>query len=121
MKAKQLRKEMLSKSDTFINTHIKIQGSVFDKKRKLTDRDIQEILKMRKKGMSLDRIAKKFNVSVFIIHYHTSEVCRAKHLLSRNGIHYGKTVNYTLENRIARKKKLVKTGKVDKQLEEVLC
>ena len=121
MGAKQLREKVLGKSKTFIDTHIKIQGSMWDKKRKLDDKAIKKIRKMRDKGITLHTIAEKLNVSVFIVHYHTSAKCREKHLKSRNGIHYGNTVNYTIANRIDRKKGLIEMGKVDNQLKEILC
>ena len=121
MRIKQLREKVLSKPDCFINANIKIQGSVFDKKRKLSDKDIKTIKRMRKKGISLYKIAKEFNVSTFIIYYHTNKQCREKHLKSRNGIHYGTTVNYTLENRVERKRDLISSGLVDDQVRRIKC
>lgn len=121
MRIKQLREKVLSRSDCFINANIKIQGSVFDKKRKLSDKDIKTVKRMRKKGVTLYEIAKKFNVSAFIIHYHTSKQCREKHLKSRNGIHYGTMVIYTLENRVERKRNLISSGLVDDQVRRIKC
>lgn len=113
------RRSMLDKTNTEIDSVIRIQGTMYDKKRKISDRDLKMMRLMYKKGVSQKQIAMRFGVSCFTTSYYLNETTRDKHMKSRNGIHTGNTVNFTRKDRIERKKAMIILGHADDQIRRI--
>lgn len=88
-KTKISRKDVLKMTDAQIDKVVKIQGTKFDRKRKISDRTIASMKRMAGKGISVKEIAKKLDISPFMIKYHTDDTFRAKYNFFRSGKHTG--------------------------------
>ena len=74
-----MKKELLLRLDNKnLNKVVKIQGTKFDRNKKMSDKDIRLIQSMKNQGKSITEIAKKFNVSRNCIMYHTNEEYKKK-------------------------------------------
>lgn len=51
----------------YISSKIKIQDTKYDRRRKINDEQRQEILELRRKGLSYNKIAKRYEVSKSLI------------------------------------------------------
>ena len=105
------RKEIKNLNDFEVDQLVKIQGTQFDRKRKLTDKDIKSIKKLLSKGIGIEHIAEMFDVTVHTIKYNTDPDYRLHSINIRSGKHYGQTVMDTL-NRAAYKRSLVLKRKI---------
>lgn len=102
------KKSLLLLSDTQLNQTVRIQGTKFDRKRKVSDKTDAKMKELYNSGMSVIDIARLLNMNYGTVRYHVDEdynkLCR-----SRNGRHTGKT-HISVQDRIEYKRKLVKAG-----------
>lgn len=52
---------------------VKLEGTDYDRRRKLKNKDIIDIRKDHNRGATISSLAKKYNVSYNTIHYHVDE------------------------------------------------
>lgn len=101
------KKEVLGLSDYALDKVVKIQGTKFDRKRKISDNTISKIKYLRACGNSFSTIAKKLNVSYIAARYYTDEEFKNK-LNHRPGSHANG--NFTIKDRADYKRKLVSSN-----------
>lgn len=105
--------EILTMMDNELDKAVKIQGTEYDRKRKVKDVDIRKMSKMYNegKGKSIAEISRKMGLAINTVRYNVDPIYRAQHLAKCSGKHTGKDT-VTPSNRIAYKRKLVAAGKV---------
>ena len=108
---KMTKIDVLTMTDDKLDKVVKIQGTPYDRKRKLSEGDIQKMNKMAKAGKSLAEIASKFGVYSSTVRYNTDPIWRQTYNATRSGAHTGKD-RISVKNRIAYKRSLVAAGKV---------
>lgn len=108
---KQARVTILKYDDEKLDSIVKIQGTQYDRKRKLTDAQLKEIKEKLTKNIPVEALAKEYNVSEWVIKYNTDPAFREHQLKIRNGEHTG-VDTMTFENRVAYKRSLVKDKKI---------
>ena len=108
---KKARKVILTYNDEQIDALVKIQGTQYDRKRKLTDKQVSEIKQKLDKGISVEALAQQYNVSEWIIRYNTNPQFRAHQLAIRTGAHTG-VDTITFEDRVNYKRYLVEKKKI---------
>lgn len=108
--------EVLMLTDDKLDKAVKIAGTDYDRKRKITTSVAQKMESMVRKNKSLSDIADKFGVSEYTVRYNTdpafrmTEIWRCAEKTRRNGPK-GK-ITCTTKNRVAYKRSLVATGKL---------
>lgn len=108
---KMTKIEALCLTDEKLDKVVKIQGTPYDRKRKLSDATIRKMNKMAKSGKSLSEIANKFGVAWATVRYNTDPDWRQYFNATRSGAHTGKD-KISVKNRVAYKRSLVASGKV---------
>ena len=110
------RRQVLKLDDITLNRVVRIQGTQYDRKRVLTDKDIKKMNKLfNKKGLSVKEIAEIFDVSVCCVKYNVMPEWKAEFNAKRDGKHTGVDV-VTVEDRAAYKRYLVKRRKIKTRL-----
>lgn len=104
------RRDLLGMSDAQLDKVVKIQGTKFDRKRKISDKTIASMKRLVGKGIDVKEIAKKLDVSTFMIKYHTDDEFRYKFNFFRSGKHTG-VDKITPADRAQYKRDLVKSRK----------
>ena len=107
MKKKQIK--MLTPME--IDQLVKIQGTQYDRKRKLTDKDIKRITKLLASDVAIEDVAAMYAVTVHTIKYNTDANYRQHSIKIRSGKHYGETIMDML-NRAAYKRTLALKKKI---------
>lgn len=102
--------ELLTLTDNKLDDVVKIQGTKYDRKRKLSDATIKKIINLAKK-YDYKEIARKLDLNPVTVRYNADPVWRALYNETRSGKHTGKD-RITKTNRIAYKRSLVAAGKV---------
>lgn len=105
------RKQVLQLDDMTLDQKVKIQGTQFDRKRKLTDKDWKKVNKMLKKGLDYKQIAEMFGVTPHCIRYGVDEEYRLHSIAIRSGKHTG-VDTCTFENRVEYKRYLIQKRKI---------
>lgn len=100
---------ILMMPDDVLDDVVKIQGTRYDRKRKVTPEMAHEMLEMRNAGYGVEVIAYEFGVSTTAVKYNTDEVFRKKHLSGCTGAHTGKD-NITISDRVEYKRQLIAQG-----------
>lgn len=113
------KKDILELSDKELDKVVKIAGTQYDRKRKISDKQIESAKRLVKRGKSFEYIIKKLklNVTENTIRYHLDEAYRRYRIDHAN---YGRSVaackrgdyNEILKDRAAYKRKLVARGRV---------
>ena len=103
MKRKYKRLFALSNSD--FDHKIIIEGTEYDRRRKLTDKDIKNIKKLFKKNYTISEIAERYNVANSTIRYHIDEEFKNKR--NKNRVFYGAYSIGDVNERIRYKKYLI--------------
>lgn len=113
------KKDILELSDKELDKVVKIAGTQYDRKRKISDKQIESAKRLVKKGKSFEYIIKKLklNVTENTIRYHLDDAYRRYRIDHAN---YGRSVaackrgdyNEILKDRAAYKRKLVARGRV---------
>lgn len=95
-------------TDLEVDKKVRLVYTQYDRKRKLSDRNIATIQRLLTKGKrTVAQLAKKYHVTEHTIRYNTDPEYRQHALDIRDGKHYGEG-HVTVENRIAYKRKLLK-------------
>jgi len=99
-------------SDAEIDKMFKINGTQFDRRRKLTDAQIEKISKMYQKGKTIEFLAKKFQVKPQTIRYHVDKDFRAMKIASVT--YHPDSIDYATRTaeRVAYKRELIASGKL---------
>lgn len=105
------RLETLTLTDNALDSAVKIQGTKYDRKRKVSDSSLKKMLAMAKKNSTYQEIAKKLGMNPTTVRYNIDPLWRAEFNRKRDGKHTGKD-KITKINRIAYKRELVAAGKV---------
>ena len=93
-------------SDLEVDRAVKIQGTPFDRKRKLTNKEVRYAKKLHEQGFPITKIAKAFKVSWQTIKYNIDPEYR-KYVLSKvSGVHTG-NLNCGFADRVAYKRSLI--------------
>ena len=102
------RKSLLLLPDTQLNQTVLIQGTKFDRKRKVSEKTDAKMKKLYASGMTVSEIARLLDLNYGTVKYHVDEeynrLCRSK-----GNPHTGKT-RISVQDRIEYKRKLVKAG-----------
>ena len=115
------KKDILELSDKELDKVVKIAGTQYDRKRKISDKQIESAKRLVKKGKSFEyRIKKlKLNVTENTIRYHLDEAYRRyriDHANYENSVKPAccsqKDYNEILKDRAAYKRELVARGRV---------
>lgn len=105
------KKDILKLTDAELDAKVKIQGTKYDRKRKISDRTISRMKRMSKRGKTPIQIAEKLGISVMGVKYNLDPEFKKLHNQKRSGAHTG-TDHITPEDRIAYKRSLVSKGKI---------
>lgn len=103
--------ETLTLTDGALDKAVKIQGTPYDRKRKISSSTLKKMLSMAKKNKTYKEIARKLGLNSTTVRYNIDPVWRAAYNLKRDGKHTGKT-NISILDRVAYKRSLVAAGKV---------
>lgn len=103
--------EILTMMDGALDKAVKIQGTQYDRKRKVSNATIKKITKMFDNGKDVAEIARKMGLTARTVRYHADPVWRKEYIAKLSGKHTGKN-KISVSNRIAYKRKLVAAGKV---------
>ena len=111
LKSKKRKLEILELDDVALDKQVKIQGTPFDRKRKISDKTVKKMMKLSNKGKSIQEIAKELGIGATSIRYNIDPVFKAEFNAKRSGLHTGKT-NMDRINRAQYKRELVSSGKI---------
>lgn len=103
--------ELLTMTDDALDATVKIQGTEFDRKRKVAPAILKKMASMYKKKSSISEIANKLGLNYLTVRYNVDPVFKAEFNAKRDGKHTGKD-NITIKDRVAYKRSLVAAGKV---------
>lgn len=105
------RSEILKMKDSDLDKTIKIQGTRFDRKRKVSNATITRMRKMFDKGKSISEISNVTGLCYSTVRYNVDDNWRKQHIASLSGKHTG-TTNITKEDRILYKRTIVDSRKM---------
>ena len=111
-KEKKARKIVLNYDDETLDSKIKIQGTSFDRKRKLDSKQMKKLQYDFTEGMSVKDLSIKYDVSEWVIKYNTDPEFKAHQLKLREGKSKTHKNIMDAENRVNYKKYLVKAKKI---------
>ena len=112
-KEKKARKIILATyDDETLDSKIKIQGTSFDRKRKLDSKQMKKLQFDFAEGMSVKDLSIKYGVSEWVIKYNTDPEFKAHQLKLREGKSKTHKNIMDAENRVNYKKYLVKAKKI---------
>lgn len=110
---KKARKTILTYDNGTLDSIVKIQGTQYDRKRKLTERQVAEIVDELGEGIPVEALAQKYNVSEWIIRYNTDPAFRAHQLKLREKKSKAHINVMDFEDRVAYKRNLIKSKKIE--------
>ena len=90
---------------------VKIQGTKYDRKRKLSESTLTKMKKMSNKGNTVSEIAKKLCLNYGTVRYNVDPIYKSEYNAKRDGKHTGKD-KISIVNRVAYKRSLVAAGKL---------
>ena len=93
-------------TNSAVNSLIKLQGTDYDRRRKLTLSDIRDIKKKYDNGHSIASLAKEYKVVNNTIHYHVDEEYKKMHNKRRNESTRSKYTYDGVKSRLEYKKQL---------------
>ena len=108
---KMTKIDVLMMTDDKLDKAVKIQGTPYDRKRRISESTIKQMLKMSGAGKTIAEIANKLDINPQMVQYHTDPIWKASYNANRSGKHYGKD-HISVKNRVAYKRSLVAAGKV---------
>lgn len=109
----------MSKTATLksIDKAVTLKGTQYDRKRKLTDKEVLKIKKSLSSGRkTVAQLAEKYDVTPFTIKYNTDPEFRQHAISVRSGKAYG-TVTCDFQNRVEYKERLLGSKKYQKYVE----
>lgn len=107
------RSEILKMKDSDIDKAVKIQGTRFDRKRKISNYTLYRMKTMFAKGMTIPEIATALGLNYHTVRYNVDEDWKKEYNAKRSGAHTGIT-NITKEDRIQYKREIVDSRKMRK-------
>lgn len=102
--------ELLKMTDDKLDITVKIQGTQYDRKRKVTDKLIEKMIKMSKRK-DYKEIASELGLTNRTVRYYTEPLFRSNYIKGLSGKHTGKD-KITMTDRVAYKRELVAAGKI---------
>ena len=87
-------------TDFEIDKVVKIEGTDYDRRRKLSTKDVAKIQRDYKKGKSITQLSLKYNVAYGTIHYHVDKVFKENIKKKRN--RYAASAQNPVAQRISR-------------------
>lgn len=102
--------DLLTLTDDKLDNAVKIQGTCYDRKRKISDADIKKMKSMSKRKTA-EEIAKKLDMRLRDVMYHIDPEFRKNYISKLSGKHTGKD-KITIKERVAYKRQLVAAGKI---------
>lgn len=109
---RKARIQVLKLSDEILDQKVKIQGTEFDRKRKCTKDQLLSIQEDIRRGMSVKEVAKKHQVSEWIVRYNTDSNFKAHQIALRSKKSKAHINTMDFEDRVAYKRRLVKRKKI---------
>lgn len=103
--------DVLRMTDGELDKAVKIQGTDYDRKRKVTSKVLAKMRKLEEKGKDYAEIAKELGFSKKTVRYNLDREYREVYKAVYGGPHTGKT-RITKNNRVAYKRDLVARGKI---------
>ena len=103
--------QILIMTDDQLDKSIRIQGTPYDRKRKLSESTLRKMNKMYNSGKTPYQIAKELGLNYSTVRYNTDKAFKAIYNATRDGRHTGKD-KISVKNRVAYKRQLVAQGKV---------
>ena len=110
---KKLRVQLLKLDDEILDQKIKIQGTEFDRKRKLTGKQILSMQNDVMNGMTAKEASLKYKVSEWIVRYNTDSNFRAHQLELRKGKSKTHEQEMDFADRVAYKRRLIQKKKIN--------
>ena len=110
---KRARKTILTYDNETLDSIVKIQGTQYDRKRKLTERQVAEIIDELSKGIPVEALAQKYGVSEWVIKYNTNLNFRAHQLKLREKKSKAHVNKLDFEDRVAYKRNLISSKKIE--------
>lgn len=101
--------DILKLNDNELDKVVKIQGTDFDRKRKVTAQLLKKMIKLENRGKSYKDIAKKFGFTTKTVRYNLDPEYREFWKANYAGPHTGKN-HITKNNRVSYKRELVASG-----------
>ena len=102
------KKRLLNMSDSMLDKTVKIANTKFDRRRKLSDKQINGLCKGYSSGKAVSDLAKEYGVSDSVVKYHVDEDYKAhKNSLRKN---YKNSSISNRDDRVAYKRRLVRAG-----------
>ena len=109
---KKARKVVLNYDDETLDIKVKIQGTSFDRKRKLTDKQVKKLIKDISDGMSIEEVALKYRVSEWVVKYNSNPDFKKHQLDLRKGKSKAHDNYMDFEDRVNYKRLLIKEKKI---------
>lgn len=109
------RKEVLKLTPIELDKKVKIQGTQYDRKRKLTNRQIKKIKRALAKGVSEKKLAKKYKVDPRTIRYNSNLEYKF-YIQTYQALNFGDHTGedkYTIYDRSLYKRHLVSRRKIN--------
>lgn len=104
-------KNITELSDLELDQKVHIQSTDFDRKRRLSDKEIRQMRLLFEEGYSLVSLADMFGVTPPTVKYNVDDDYRARYNFLRSGKHTGIQV-MDFDNRVAYKRDLVISKKL---------
>lgn len=110
------KRRLIKLSNLKIDKTVKIAGTDFDRRRKLTTSDVKDIKQMYRNGWSISRISEMYEVAYATVKYHLDDEFKNELNSKRKNYSY-RPYNYDevkdrIEDRAEYKKNLVIQGKI---------
>ena len=103
--------EILKMTDEAVDKKVKIQGTEFDRKRKISKATLRKMLSLKSKNKTVAEIARQLGLCYHTVRYNIDPEFRKIYNATRDGRHTGKN-HITVKNRVAYKRELVAAGKI---------
>lgn len=102
------KKRLLNMSDSMLDRTVKIANTKFDRRRKLSDKQINSLCKGYSGGKTISNLAREYGVSNSVVKYHVDEEYKVhKNSLRKN---YKNSSVSNRDERVAYKRRLVRAG-----------
>lgn len=102
------KKRLLNMSDSMLDKTVKIANTKFDRRRKLSDKQINGLRRGYSSGKTVSNLAKEYGVSDSVVKYYVDESYKTyKNSLRKN---YKNSSISNRDDRVAYKRRLVRAG-----------
>lgn len=104
------RGQLLKMSNSAIDKGVRIAGTKFDRRIKVTDNMKKKMRNLREKGVSYAKIAEELSVDPSTVRYHLDDMYRVSHNANR-ALYARSTPRIDMAARVQYKKELLKSRK----------